>query len=274
MLTLSAGRRRFIISCQYLYFMNHIVFVFTIFGFVQIHAQDSLFATGRITYVRDVRLAGEIASNGVSTLDFNPLRSIFILNDAPKSDTTLHFKDLGYRGSVVGDPTGFPILKYHRERRIIFKLFVLEYEKDDLCILSDTFATTVWTIDATQTRTIGGFTCEKATGHYRGRDYEVWYAPDIPIPSGPFKLGGLPGLIMEACSIDKKVLFLFNSLEFPLRSNTKIEFPRGGFNPGKNYAQALDYMYKSMQDLEKKAAAIGTIITITPLETIELNANN
>lgn len=55
----------------------------------------------------------------------------------------------------------------------------------------------------------------KATTHFRGRDYTAWFAPEIPIPLGPWKLNGLPGLIIEVQADDKSLLFLFKSLNIP-----------------------------------------------------------
>ena len=46
-------------------------------------------------------------------------------------------------------------------------------------------------------KTIGKLECNKASCSFRGRTYEVWYTPDIPIFEGPWKLHGLPGLVME-----------------------------------------------------------------------------
>lgn len=42
-----------------------------------------------------------------------------------------------------------------------------------------------------------GYSCQKATCRFRGRDYVAWYAADIPLRYGPYKFGGLPGLILE-----------------------------------------------------------------------------
>ena len=49
-----------------------------------------------------------------------------------------------------------------------------------------------------ETKKIGKFTAHKATGKFRGRMYTAWYVLEIPLPYGPWKLQGLPGLILEA----------------------------------------------------------------------------
>lgn len=45
-------------------------------------------------------------------------------------------------------------------------------------------------------RTILGYACRRAIGTFRGRNYEAWYAPEIAVSCGPWKFGGLPGLIL------------------------------------------------------------------------------
>lgn len=46
--------------------------------------------------------------------------------------------------------------------------------------------------------TILGFDCNRARTTYRGRTWTVWFTFDIPYSVGPWKLGGLPGLILKA----------------------------------------------------------------------------
>ena len=58
-----------------------------------------------------------------------------------------------------------------------------------------------------ETQDILGYTCQKATCHFRGRDYVAWFAPDIPVRQGPWKLGGLPGLILKAHDTDSLYTF-------------------------------------------------------------------
>lgn len=47
------------------------------------------------------------------------------------------------------------------------------------------------------TRKILGYTCHKAEAAFRGRTWTAWYTTEIPVSSGPWKLYGLPGLILD-----------------------------------------------------------------------------
>lgn len=54
-----------------------------------------------------------------------------------------------------------------------------------------------WTL-TDDTLTIGGYHCRSAVGEYGGRTWQVYYCEDIPKSVGPWKLHGLPGLILQA----------------------------------------------------------------------------
>lgn len=54
-----------------------------------------------------------------------------------------------------------------------------------------------WEIESGQ-KEILGYKCQQALCTFRGRQYEVWFTTDIPLSYGPWKLQGLPGLILEA----------------------------------------------------------------------------
>lgn len=49
--------------------------------------------------------------------------------------------------------------------------------------------------------TVLSYRCQKATTKFRGRSYEAWFTTDIPISNGPWKLGGLPGLILKVVDL-------------------------------------------------------------------------
>ncbi len=69
-----------------------------------------------------------------------------------------------------------------------------------------------WKISG-DTATFGGLRCQKATGHFRGRDYIVWFCPDLPVHTGPWKLNGLPGVIVDAHDTKNEVVFAFDGVE-------------------------------------------------------------
>lgn len=49
--------------------------------------------------------------------------------------------------------------------------------------------------------------CQKASVQFRGKIWTVWYTLDIPYSDGPWKLNGLPGLILKAVDADKNYSF-------------------------------------------------------------------
>lgn len=118
------------------------------------------------------------------------------------------FREMKKNPGSIPVPTarGSRTVLYHfdRERKTfqqdrLFKDFVfpLPHPEIDWKISSDTMA-------------IKGIACQKATGAWKGRTYTAWFAPAIPFRSGPWKLRGLPGLILKAYDEKKEVLFDFN----------------------------------------------------------------
>ena len=48
------------------------------------------------------------------------------------------------------------------------------------------------------TVTVSGYLCQQATATYRGMEWRVCYTEEIPSSAGPWRLRGLPGLIVKA----------------------------------------------------------------------------
>lgn len=55
-----------------------------------------------------------------------------------------------------------------------------------------------WIIQQDSVKQIAGYPCQLAYCHFRGRTWKAWFTTDIPVSNGPWKLAGLPGLILEA----------------------------------------------------------------------------
>jgi len=63
-----------------------------------------------------------------------------------------------------------------------------------------------WTL-CEETDTIINYLCQKATCSFRGRNFVAWFTPDVPINNGPWKFGGLPGLILKVYDLDSQYIF-------------------------------------------------------------------
>ena len=76
----------------------------------------------------------------------------------------------------------------------------------------DSLHTQTWAM-GDSTREVLGYTCQQATADFRGRRWTAWFATDIPVSDGPWKLGGLPGLILEAYDEGQQHVFTAVGLE-------------------------------------------------------------
>lgn len=63
------------------------------------------------------------------------------------------------------------------------------------------------------TLSFSGLKCQKATATLEGRNWVAWFAPTMPFQSGPWKLNGLPGLIIEAYDEQAQIKFEFAGIE-------------------------------------------------------------
>lgn len=76
--------------------------------------------------------------------------------------------------------------------------------------------------------TVLGYECRGARCSFRGREWTVLYAKDIPLAEGPWKLHGLPGLIMKAT--DGNGHYTFECVGIKSQANRPITIYKVPFN--------------------------------------------
>jgi GLPGLI family protein len=89
-------------------------------------------------------------------------------------------------------------------------------------VISDGKHSIDWDIQDS-TKTIGGYTCQKAVGTSRGRQYVAWFTTDLPYGFGPRRLNGLPGLILEAYDISRRIVYTFK--QYNAGTGTEVGIP-------------------------------------------------
>lgn len=87
------------------------------------------------------------------------------------------------------------------------KTSLLEKFGMDRFVCTEDYAAPTWQPVADSSAVIFGYRCSLAVTNYKGRTWYAWYAEDIPLDAGPWKLGGLPGLILRAYDAPRHYVF-------------------------------------------------------------------
>lgn len=78
------------------------------------------------------------------------------------------------------------------------------------------------------TTTVLGYECQGARCKFRGREWTVFFTEEIPLMDGPWKLHGLPGLIMTAT--DKDGHYTFECIGIKSKAHRPITLYKVPFN--------------------------------------------
>ena len=99
---------------------------------------------------------------------------------------------------IEGMPYAMSPAPIPQHQRVSLKLgMLLENSLSTNCKKCKVYMPIDWKISE-ETKTMQDMVLQKAECDFRGRHYIAWFNPKIPIPDGPWKLRGLPGLILEA----------------------------------------------------------------------------
>ena len=201
--------------------------------------------------------------NVYSTLVFDKNKSSFVTTkDSLNSVSKLESKNLYlnpdgpghvYYGSpVMGFKNGFEVYSDFKKDTVwsSFKWRNYIYVKEKRVKID-------WIL-INETKKIGNFECKKATGILRGREYTAWYTDEIPLPYGPWKLQGLPGLILEAYNENQEIYFCALRVEYPTQNETPISKVKIE-NNGKwlTFKESLDACTENLQWAYEKCILLG-----------------
>jgi GLPGLI family protein len=101
-----------------------------------------------------------------------------------------------------------------------------------------------WEINS-DTLTINGLKCQKATTSYSGRDYEAWFSNEIPISDGPYKFCGLPGLIVKISDFKRHYVF-------ELTAKSEINQLYSNLKPTRNlFTTSKSVFFDKLKDYKK-----------------------
>lgn len=123
-------------------------------------------------------------------------------NQAGSSNMSINLTGSSYKPTSSTDYFYFAKENKFFTKERVFNYYLVEEptEKINWKITKDTIS-------------FSGIHCQKATAHFKGRNWTAWYATELPFQSGPWKLNGLPGLIIEAYDDTKTVSFQFAGME-------------------------------------------------------------
>jgi len=79
-------------------------------------------------------------------------------------------------------------------------------------VYTDSVPSIKWEFSPEESTSILGYECNKATADFAGRTYSAWFTSELPLPFGPYKFGGLPGLILKIEDSEKQ--FVWDAIGF------------------------------------------------------------
>lgn len=113
----------------------------------------------------------------------------------------------------------------NREQNRVYTLDQSQTRGEEISIfLTEDLLPQQWVISGDTCRILG-YLCHKATTKFRGREYEVYFTQELPVNDGPWKLYGLPGLILEAKTIDG--IFHFRAIGIQKINDKPIDITYG-----------------------------------------------
>ena len=203
------------LSFKYLYKMiKNIIFIFTILISLFCFSQKYNF-TYQYTFKPD-SLHLEKTETELMGLFIDKNRSTYFSLAKVKRDSAIA-QNMNSDEMSSNTPVSLSTFPQEKVRGIIQKDWRSNEVISYLSVNTDRFKiiqniTFNWHIE-TETAMIQGKKCQLATVEYKGRKYNAWFTNEIPISEGPYKFGGLPGLIVKIEDIKKQHIWELKAIE-------------------------------------------------------------
>jgi len=111
--------------------------------------------------------------------------------------------------------------------------------EDKKYIVSDSIKLQGWKLTG-ETQTILNHVCKKATmTTERGSNVVAWYAEDIPVPTGPDRFTGLPGVVLLADADSGRITFTATQIQ-PTADTKQLKAPTGKVITRAEFEKKLD----------------------------------
>lgn len=147
-------------------------------------------------------------------------------SEARRIEDRLISTNFDYMFELMQDEQRFEKLS-KLEKAAIFRFYAdnktIVHQRYDLTnwLLEETTESPVWEI-RDSTCNVLGIDCIEATTSFRGREWYAYFAPEIPIKEGPWKLRNLPGLILKA--YDKKGHYIYEAKEIDFNPQKTVDY--------------------------------------------------
>lgn len=203
--------------------MKNIFKIILFFSFCISYSQNGLVEYG---YIESLGLGNALGLDYNAQLLFNKnnLNYITCKSSLEKSERITETKIVKEDGEVKAVFNGMGVSEDGNQvfYSSINKKMYSTLQYDEMIYINDGIVDFKWEISK-ETKKIGRFICYKATAPFRGRNYTAWFTPEIPVPFGPWKLNGLPGLILEAYDNSKFIFWYFKNLEYPIKKSQVVK---------------------------------------------------
>ncbi|WP_378186013.1 GLPGLI family protein [Aquimarina sp. W85] len=230
--------------------------------FSTVKAQKEL--SGEVTYNFIVANPDGTTFTNPYTLYFDPHKSLYTksgeIRQLKISDENESEFDAGQQAktTIIKSNNPEPYYYINTENRI---LIFRETVANKLFIVKESFTTIDWVLQK-ETKKIGKYNCQKAIADYKGRQWTVWFTTEIPVTRGPWKLRGLPGLILEATENRDKFSFYAETVNLnpdDLLIQEKLKEPIiDNLSTNESYVGALKSKYDDISAMIQASSPRGT----------------